>query len=118
MEYHFLADTGLLVSELCLGTMTFGGNGYWEAIGKVNQDGADQLVEHALKAGINFIDTANVYSFGLSEEMLGHALKASGVPRSEVVVATKVQGRMGKGPNQVGLSRLNILDSVEESLRR
>lgn len=116
MNYRQLADTGVFVSELCLGTMTFGGRGQiWEVIGGLNQQSVDELVLGALDAGINFVDTANVYSAGESETMLGKAL---GSRRHEVVLATKVRGRMGAGANQVGLSRLHILQAVEASLKR
>ena len=116
MNYRELADTGVFVSELCLGTMTFGGRGQiWEVIGGIDQPSADALVSRALDAGINFVDTANVYAAGESETMLGKAL---GSRRHEVVLATKVRGRTGPGPNQVGLSRLHILQAVEASLKR
>ena len=116
MNYRELADTGVFVSELCLGTMTFGGRGQiWEVIGGIDQQSVDALVSRALDAGINFVDTANVYSAGESETMLGKAL---GSRRHEVVLATKVRGRTGPGPNQVGLSRLHILQAVEDSLKR
>ena len=116
MNYRELADTGVFVSELCLGTMTFGGRGQiWEVIGGIDQPSADALVSRALDAGINFVDTANVYAAGESETMLGRAL---GSRRHEVVLATKVRGRTGPGPNQVGLSRLHILQAVEASLKR
>ena len=116
MNYRELADTGVFVSELCLGTMTFGGRGQiWEVIGGIDQQSVDALVGRALDAGINFVDTANVYAAGESETMLGRAL---GSRRHEVVLATKVRGRTGPGPNQVGLSRLHILQSVEASLKR
>jgi aryl-alcohol dehydrogenase-like predicted oxidoreductase len=116
MNYRELADTGVFVSELCLGTMTFGGRGQmWEVIGGIDQQSVDALVGRALDAGINFVDTANVYSAGESETMLGKAL---GSRRHEVVLATKVRGRTGPGPNQVGLSRLHILQAVEASLKR
>ncbi len=116
MKYRPLADTGVFVSELCLGAMTFGGGTqFWAAIGGLDQPAATALVHRAMDAGINFIDTANVYSAGESETMVGHALKGR---RHEVVLATKVRGRMGPGPNQVGLSRLHIVESVEASLKR
>lgn len=116
MKYRPLADTGVFVSELCLGTMTFGGSAqFWAAIGGLDQSAATALVHRAMDAGINFIDTANVYAAGESETMVGHALKGR---RHEVVLATKVRGRMGPGPNQVGLSRLHIVESLEASLRR
>ena len=118
MKYNTLGKTGVLVSELCLGAMTFGGKGYWEAIGRLPEDEVTLLVKTALENGINFIDTANAYSEGLSEILLGKALKSLGVSRSAVVIATKVRLRMGAGANQVGLSRLHISDSVNESLER
>ena len=116
MRYKQLGRTGLLVSELCFGTMTFGGGtGFWRAIGRLQQDAADNLVARVLDAGINFIDTADIYSEGDSERILGKAL---GKRRKDVVLATKVLGRMGPGPNQVGLSRGHIMQAVEDSLAR
>jgi aryl-alcohol dehydrogenase-like predicted oxidoreductase len=116
MKYRQLADTGVFVSELCLGAMTFGGRGQiWEKIGGLDQAAADAIVHRALDAGVNFIDTANVYSGGESETMVGKAIAGR---RQDVVLATKVRGRMGPGPNQVGLSRLHIMESVEASLKR
>ncbi len=119
MRYNQLGRTGLIVSELCLGTMTFGGNeGMWGRIGQLQQDEADALVKAALDAGINFFDTANVYAEGRSERILGQALKNLGVAREEVVVATKVLGRMHPGPNGAGASRGHIHDQVKASLER
>jgi aryl-alcohol dehydrogenase-like predicted oxidoreductase len=118
MKYNELGKTGVLVSELCLGAMTFGGKGYWQAIGQVPQDEVNQIIKTSLDSGINFIDTANAYSEGLSEIMLGEALKTLSVPRQEVFIATKLRIRMGPGANQVGLSRLHIMDSVNDSLQR
>ena len=118
MKYNQLGKTGVLVSELCLGTMTFGGRGYWIPIGEVSQDDANQLVKTSVDAGINFIDTANVYSEGLSETILGKAVKDLGLSRHSLVIATKVRSRMGPHANQVGLSRLHITDSVNDSLER
>jgi aryl-alcohol dehydrogenase-like predicted oxidoreductase len=116
MKFRQLADTGLFVSELCLGAMTFGGRGQmWEVIGGLEQTDVDAIVHRALDAGLNFVDTANVYSAGESETQLGRALSGR---RSEVILATKVRGRTGKGPNQVGLSRLHIVEAVEASLKR
>lgn len=116
MKYRLLADTGVFVSELCLGAMTFGGRGqFWEVIGGLEQSAVDALVHRALDAGINFIDTANVYSTGESETLLGTALAGR---RQSVVLATKVRGRMAPGPNDVGLSRLHIMQSVDASLTR
>lgn len=118
MKYNELGKTGVLVSELCLGTMTFGGRGYWQAIGQVPQDEVNRIVQSAVENGINFIDTANGYSEGLSETMLGKAVSELRIPRQELFIATKVRIRMGPGANQVGLSRLHIMDSVDDSLRR
>lgn len=115
MEYKQLGSTGLLVSELCFGTMTFAGKGFWKAIGEVPQKAADNLVAQALDAGVNFFDTANVYSEGEAEKLLGKAL---GKRRQDVVVATKVRGRTGPGANDVGLSRGHIMQAVEASLTR
>lgn len=118
MKYNKLGNTGLLVSELCLGTMTFGGKGTWSAIGTLDQKPIDDLVKRSIDAGINFIDTANIYSEGLSEELTGKAIHNLGIKRDDIVLATKVRGRMGEGPNQAGLTRKHILSQVEESLRR
>ncbi len=118
MKYNQLGKTGVLVSELCLGTMTFGGKGYFKAMGSVPQAEANNLIKTSLDAGINFIDTANGYSEGLSETILGKGLKDLGINRQEVVIATKLRIRMGQGVNQVGLSRLHIADSVNDSLER
>lgn len=118
MKYNELGKTGVLVSELCLGTMTFGGKGYWQAVGQVPQDEVNDIVKLSVDSGINFIDTANAYSEGLSEAMLGIALQKLGIPRQALFIATKVRLRMGPGANQVGLSRLHIIDSVNDSLQR
>jgi aryl-alcohol dehydrogenase-like predicted oxidoreductase len=116
MKYRLLADTGVFVSELCLGAMTFGGKGgMWEMIGGMPQTAVNKLVHRALDGGINFIDTADVYATGESEVMTGKALKGR---RQDVVLATKVRGRMGPGHNDVGLSRLHIMQGVEASLKR
>src|SRR5688572_33419604 len=107
MKYGVLGDTGVFVSELCLGAMTFGGGAQiWQTIGGLGQAEVDALVGRSIDAGINFIDTANVYSGGVSETLLGRALY--GKTRHDVVLATKVRGRMGPGANEVGLSRLHI----------
>ena len=116
MNYRPLGRTGLLVSELCLGTMTFYGKGFWEAIGKQGQEAANEIVARSLDGGINFIDTADVYSYGESEKMLGKALE--GRPRDSVIIATKVRGQMSEEVNDVGLSRHHIMASVEKSLKR
>lgn len=118
MKYNFLGTTGLLVSELCFGTMTFGGTGYWEAIGKIQQKEVNDLMKVVVDSGINFIDTANIYSFGESEKLLGQSIKDHGFNRYDLVIATKVRGRMGEGLNNVGLSRYHIFQSVDESLQR
>src|ERR1035441_3243974 len=119
MRYNPLGKTGLFVSELCLGTMTFGGSqGMWQVMGKLDAGEATNLVGTALDAGVNFIDTADVYSDGESERHVGAALKSLGRPREQIVVATKVRGRVGPGVNQVGLSRAHILSSIDASLRR
>ena len=119
MRYRTLGPSGLLVSELCLGTMTFGGSeGIWGQIGRLGQDEADLLVRTALDAGINFFDTANVYAGGDSERILGQALRNLGVDRDEVVIATKVLGPMGAGPNARGASRAHILAQARASLGR
>lgn len=119
MKYNFLGNTGLVVSELCFGTMTFGGSGgIWENIGKLQQDGVNELMKTVVDSGINFIDTANVYSFGQSERLLGQSIIDLRLNRNELVIATKVRGRMGEGKNYVGLSRYHIFQSVDESLQR
>ncbi len=118
MRYKLLGNTGLKVSELCLGTMTFGGQGMWTAIGTLPQKEVNDLVKRSVDAGINFIDTANVYSFGLSEQMTGQAIRDLGLKRDDLVIATKVRGAMGEGPNQSGLSRKHILQQADESLAR
>ncbi len=118
MRYNALGDTGLFVSELCFGTMTFGGRGFWKAIGTLGKSEAEKLVGTALDGGVNFMDTADVYSEGEAERLLGSALKALARPRDQVVVATKVRGRVGPGVNQVGLSRARILSGIDQSLER
>ena len=119
MRYNQFGQTGLFVSEICLGTMTFGGTGeVWSRMGALQQEAVDGIVGASLDAGVNFIDTADVYSFGQSERLLGQALRNLGIRRSDVVIATKVFGQMGPGPNERGASRAHILDSVEESLAR
>jgi aryl-alcohol dehydrogenase-like predicted oxidoreductase len=118
MRYKTLGGSGLLVSEICLGTMTFGGRGFWTNIGTLDQSAADRVVSRALEAGVNFIDTADVYSEGLSEEITGRAIVNSGRKRSDVVLATKAMGAMGTGPNDCGTSRGHIMDAVKGSLKR
>ena len=119
MRNHPLGRTGLFVSELCLGTMTFGGSdGIWGKIGALQQADAERLVGQAIDAGINFIDTADVYSGGVSEQITGQALKNLKVPRESVVVATKVFGETSPGANARGASRGHIMDGVKASLKR
>jgi aryl-alcohol dehydrogenase-like predicted oxidoreductase len=119
MRHHPLGRTGLFVSELCLGTMTFGGGeGLWSKIGDLQQSDAERLVGQALEAGINFIDTADVYAGGRSETITGQALRNLKVPRDSVVVATKAFGETGPGPNARGASRGHIFDAVHASLKR
>ncbi len=119
MRYNQLGRTGVFVSELCLGTMTFGGSeGIWKQIGDLQQGDAERLIGRALDAGINFIDTADIYSGGLSEQITGQALKNLKVPRDKVVVATKIFGPMADFPNARGASRYHIIDGVKASLKR
>ncbi len=121
MKYNQFGRTGLFVSEICLGAMTFGGNpdaGFWKAIGQLGQAEVDSLIARSLAAGVNFFDTADVYSFGQSERLLGQAFKNLGVARKDVIIATKVFGDMGPGPNDRGASRGHIMDSVQASLER
>ncbi len=114
-----LGRTGLFVSELCLGTMTFGGStGMWGQIGTLQQADAERLIGQAIDGGINFIDTADVYAGGLSETMTGQALKNLKIPRENVIVATKVFGETGPGANARGASRGHILDAIKASLKR
>lgn len=118
MEYTKLGKTGLEVSRICLGCMGFGDPGRWIHKWVLNEEESRQIIKKALDLGINFFDTANVYSIGRSEEILGRALKDLGVHRDEVVIATKVYGRMREGPNGAGLSRKAILSEIDHSLRR
>jgi aryl-alcohol dehydrogenase-like predicted oxidoreductase len=119
MEYATLGNTGLMVSKLCFGTMTFGdGKGLFKAIGAVGQAGADELVKTSIDGGINFFDTADNYTEGESEKILGQSLKNLNIARKDVVIATKVYSRVGPGRNDVGASRGHIMDGVETSLRR
>jgi aryl-alcohol dehydrogenase-like predicted oxidoreductase len=119
MRYNQFGNTGLIVSELCLGAMTFGTKpGRFGHVHGLDQDASTALVKQALDAGINFIDTANVYTTGQSEEFVGGALKALGVRRADVVVATKAMGAMGEGKNDSGIGRKHLLDQVDASLAR
>lgn len=119
MRMRKLGNSGLFVSELCFGAMTFGGtDGLWGQVGKLGQEEADSLVKTAVNAGINFFDTANIYADGRSEIMLGKALQNLGIAREQVVIATKVASAIGKGPNMQGASRRHILSECKASLRR
>jgi len=119
MNYNQLGNTGVLVSEICLGTMTFGGEGgIWKQIGALQQDAVNDLIKKAVDQGVNFIDTANAYSFGLSETLLGKSIKLLGLSRHDLVIATKVRARMGPGKNQVGVGRLQIMHQLDDSLKR
>jgi aryl-alcohol dehydrogenase-like predicted oxidoreductase len=119
VEYATLGNTGLLVSKLCFGTMTFGdGRGLFKAISAVGQAGADELVKTSIDGGINFFDTADNYTEGESETILGQSLKNLNIARKDVVIATKVYSRVGPGRNDIGASRGHITDAVEASLRR
>ena len=118
MQYTTLGDTGLLVSRICFVCMTFHGTGFWSNVGQVDQAGADALIKGSVDAGVNFFDTADVYSEGESEKMLGQSLKNLGIARTDVVIATKVFGRTGPSRNDVGASRGHIMDAVEASLKR
>lgn len=118
MKYKLLGNTGLKVSELCLGTMTFGGKGRFAAVGNLDQQTIDHLLRRSIDAGINFIDTANIYSEGLSEELTGQAIRNTGINRDDLIIATKVRGTMGPGPNDKGLTRKHIMQQVDASLKR
>ena len=118
MRYNQLGRTGLFVSELCLGTMTFGGKGFFEYMGGLKQDAVDELVGAAFDKGVNFVDTADVYSEGLSEELTGQALRNLGIARDQYVLATKFFGPMGEGANQRGASRYHIIEACKASLKR
>jgi len=120
MRYNTLGRTGLFVSEICLGTMTFGGSDgdMWGNIGQLGQDDADALVRTAVEGGVNFIDTADVYAGGRSEEITGQAIRNLGLKRDEIVVATKAFGATGEGPNGRGASRYHLIDACKASLTR
>src|SRR5919197_3116996 len=115
MEYRQLGRSGLRVSALTLGTMTFGGKGSFAAVGSTDLEAATRQIDMCLDAGVNLIDTADVYSAGLSEEILGEALEGR---RDRVLLATKARMPMGGGPNDAGLSRHHLIASCEASLRR
>jgi aryl-alcohol dehydrogenase-like predicted oxidoreductase len=119
MKYNTLGNTGLLVSEICLGTMTFAvAEGIWKPIAGVGQSLADELLKVSFAAGINFVDTADVYTNGESEKTLAQAIRNVGIARKDIVIATKGFGRTGTGRNDVGASRGHLLDAVEASLKR
>jgi aryl-alcohol dehydrogenase-like predicted oxidoreductase len=119
MEYATLGNTGLLVSKLCFGTMTFGdGRGLFKGLSSAGQAEADELVKTSIDIGINFFDTADNYTEGESEKILGQSLKNLNIARKDVVIATKVYSRVGPGRNDVGASRGHIMDAVDASLRR
>ena len=118
MKYRLLGPTGLYVSEMCLGTMTFGKQGFWSVMGGLQQKDVNVLVKTAFDEGINFIDTANVYSFGESESFLGQALKDTQIPRDQMIIATKSTGIMDETPNGRGQSRFHIFNEVNASLQR
>lgn len=119
MQYKLLGNTGLQVSTICLGAMTFGqGEGIWGKIGGLGQAEADELIKASVDAGVNFVDTADVYSAGHSEETVGRSLKNLGIARKDLVIATKAFGRTGPGRNDVGASRGHIMDAVDASLKR
>jgi aryl-alcohol dehydrogenase-like predicted oxidoreductase len=115
MEYRQLGRSGLRISQLTLGTMTFGGQGEFRDVGTTDVSGARRQVDMALDAGINLIDTADIYSGGLSEEIVGEVLEGRG---DRVLVATKARFAMGPGPNDAGLSRHHLIEACEASLKR
>jgi aryl-alcohol dehydrogenase-like predicted oxidoreductase len=118
MRYRLLGQTGLYVSELCLGTMTYGSAGFWEIMGGLDQAAVSAQIKYAFDRGINFIDTANVYSLGQSEQLVGQALRDLGLPRDELVISTKATGMMNDLPNGRGQSRFHLMNEVDASLQR
>ena len=118
MKYNKFGKTGLLVSEICLGAMTFGNKSRWQSIGESDQNESNQIIKRSLEAGVNFIDIANIYSDGESEKILGQAVKSLGLSREDLIIATKVKGVTGEGSNQQGLSRHHIFNEVKASLKR
>src|SRR6266850_6640602 len=116
MEYVNLGSTGLKVSRLCLGAMTYGSKKWREWV--LEEEESRPFIQHALELGINFFDTADAYSLGVSEEITGRALKEFGPSRDRLVIATKVFNAMGDDPNQRGLSRKHIFHAIDDSLRR
>ena len=119
MKYRLLGRTGLYVSELCLGTMTFGDQGFWKVMGGLGQEAVNTLVRQAFDGGVNFIDTADVYSLGVSETLTGQAIKSLGLPRDELVIATKAFGPMSETKiNARGQSRYHLMNELDASLKR
>src|SRR5436189_4998224 len=118
MEYTKLGRTGLDVSRICLGCMSYGGGNRGNHAWSLDEEESRPFIKKALEAGINFFDTADVYSRGVSEEILGRALKDFGANREHIVVATKLCGPMGSSPNEVGLSRKHVMHAIDNSLRR
>ncbi|GAC1302997.1 MAG: aldo/keto reductase [Steroidobacteraceae bacterium] len=119
MRYRLLGHTGLYVSELCLGTMTYGGgSGIWDNIGKLQQEAVDEQMKAAVDAGVNFVDTANVYAHGLSETLVGRSLKNLGLPRDQLIIATKATGAVDETPNGRGHSRHHLFNAIDASLQR
>lgn len=118
MKYRILGNTGLMVSTLCLGTMNFGGKGFFGYMGNLDQNAVDEQIKTVTEAGVNFIDTANIYSEGHSEIMIGNAIKNLSINRDDLVLATKVRGSTGKNENDKGLSKKHIIQQVEASLKR
>jgi aryl-alcohol dehydrogenase-like predicted oxidoreductase len=116
MEYRYLGRSGLKVSTLTMGTMTFGGQGPFSRVGSTGLEGARSMIDMCIDAGVNLIDTANVYSSGLSEEIIGEAL--GGNRKNDVLIASKARLRIGDGPNDEGLSRYHIVRECERSLKR
>ncbi|MFB9984395.1 aldo/keto reductase [Mesorhizobium kowhaii] len=117
MRYNQLGNTGLFVSELCLGALTFGPPDE-TLIASLDQKGVNEIVGRSIAVGVNFFDTAGVYSFGQSERLLGQSFKELSIKRSDVIIASKVHCAMGEGPNQHGSSRGHIMDSIDSSLER
>ena len=115
MEYRQLGRSGLRISALTMGTMTFGGKGPFAAVGNTDLAGARRQIDRCLDAGVNLIDTADIYSFGLSEEIVGEALDGR---RDRVLISTKARMSMGEGPNDAGLSRHHLIEACDASLRR
>lgn len=118
MKYRLLGQTGLYVSELCLGTMTYGSAGFWEVMGGLDQTAVTAQLKYAFNRGVNFIDTANVYSLGQSEQLVGQAIRDLELPRDELVICSKATGIMNDLPNGRGQSRFHLMNEVDASLKR